>query len=265
MQAFAQKPLIIAHRGASALAPENTLAAFQRAIDDGADGIEFDVRLTKDGVPVVFHDSTLNRLSQIEGRVSNFTAEELQNLDVGSWFNEKNPNIFNAKFAAEIVPTLTQLFDFLHGYQGLIYLELKGKDEDMPKLAEIVCRLIRHTNLLPNIIIKSFNLEGIAAAKQILPEVRTAALFAPKILTFLRKKKWLLKMAQNYQADEISIHYSMAAEKFVRRAANKDFSVVIWTTDNPAWVRRAFDSGISAIITNNPAHFLAVRDELFQK
>ncbi len=263
MQAFAQKPLIIAHRGASALAPENTFAAFQKAIDDGADGIEFDVRLAKDGVPVVFHDSTLNRLSKIEGRVSAFTSEELKNIDVGSWFNEKNPNEFDDRFSAETIPTLTQLLDFLRNYQGLIYVELKGKNDDMPMLAETVCRLIRQTNLLPNIIIKSFKLEGIAIAKRFLPKVCTAALFAPNILTILRKKKWLLKMAQDCKADEISIHYSLATEKFVRRAAKKGFSVVIWTIDNPAWVKRAFDLGINAIITNNPAHLLVVRDEQF--
>ncbi len=84
-----KKPLIIAHRGASAIAPENTLAAFRRAIDDGAEGIEFDVRLTKDGVPVVLHDAQLNRVGRCEGRVIDFTSKQLQKLDVGSWFNEK--------------------------------------------------------------------------------------------------------------------------------------------------------------------------------
>ncbi len=120
MPTNAPKPLIIAHRGASALAPENTFAAFRRAMEDKADGIEFDVRLAKDNVPVVFHDSTLNRLVKIDGRVSAFTSEELQKLDVGSWFNEKHPAEFDDKFSAETVPTLTRLLDFLIDYKGLI-------------------------------------------------------------------------------------------------------------------------------------------------
>ena len=85
-----QKPLIIAHRGASALAPENTLAAFRRAIADSAEGLEFDVQLSKDNVPVVIHDFDLKRLGRREGFVKDFTAEELQRIDVGSWFNLKN-------------------------------------------------------------------------------------------------------------------------------------------------------------------------------
>ena len=123
MKSNARKPLIIAHRGASALAPENTLAAFQKAIDDGADGIELDVRIVKDGVPVVFHDSTLARMVGRENTVSSFTAEELQTFDVGSWFNRKNPNRANEKFAAETIPTFAQLLDFLKDYKGLLYVE----------------------------------------------------------------------------------------------------------------------------------------------
>ncbi|MDQ3712675.1 MAG: hypothetical protein M3388_10715 [Acidobacteriota bacterium] len=265
MKLLVRKPLIIAHRGASALAPENTFAAFERAIDDQADGIEFDVRLAKDGVPVVFHDSTLNRLGKIDGCVSAFTSEELQKLDVGSWFNDKNSRYFDKKFSAETIPTLWELFDFLVDYKGLIYVELKGKEAEIPPLAEAVCDLIGQTNLLPQIIIKSFKLEGVAIAKQILPEIRTAALFSPKILTLLGKKKRILKKAQACNADEISIHYSLATEKFVRRAEKKGFLVTIWTADNPVWVRRAFNLGINAIITNNPSRLSTIRDEILRK
>ncbi len=265
MQTNAQKPLIIAHRGASALAPENTFAAFRRAMEDNADGIEFDVRLAKDNVPIVFHDSTLNRLGKIDGRVSAFTSEELQKLDVGSWFNDINPRYFDDKFSAETVPTLWELFDFLVDYKGLIYVELKGKEAEIPPLAEAVCDLIGRTNLLPQIIVKSFKLEGLAIVKQILPEIRTAALFSPKILAILGKKKRLLKRAQACNANEISIHYSLATEKFVRRAEKKGFLVTIWTADNPVWVRRAFNLGINAIITNNPSRLLIKRNEILQK
>jgi glycerophosphoryl diester phosphodiesterase len=127
------KPLIIAHRGASALAPENTFAAFQKAIDAGADGIELDVRLSKDGVPVVFHDSTLKRLAKIERSVAEFTAAELNKIDVGSWFNRTFPRKAADQFSAETVPTLANLFDFLRDYRGLIYVELKGKHSVVPR------------------------------------------------------------------------------------------------------------------------------------
>lgn len=258
-------PLIIAHRGASAFAPENTFAAFRRAIDDGAEGIEFDVRLAKDDVPVVFHDSALNRLGKIDALVSDYTSDELKKIDVGSWFNEKYPAKFNGKFSAETVPTLADLLDFLSRYKGLIYVELKDEKSEMRRLAETVCKLIRQTNQLPQIIVKSFNLEGVKAVKQSLPEVRTAALFEPTMLMILRKKKLILEAAKKCFSDELSIHYSLATKKFVQQAKEKNLPVTIWTADNRAWVKRALNFGINAIITNNPARLLAKRDELLQR
>ena len=259
------KPLVIAHRGASALAPENTLAAFRRAITDGAEGLEFDVQLAKDGVPVVIHDSKLKRLGRCKGRVADYTSVELQNLDVGSWFNEKYPHRADGKFSAETVPTLAQLLEFLSGYKGLLYLEMKCKDSEADTLTTAVCETIRQTKLLPQIIVKSFNLEAVCQTRRRFPEVRTAALFAPKILTILHKKKRLLEKAQECEADEISIHFSLATRKFMQRTEKKEMLVTIWTADNSAWVKRAVALGINAIITNNPAHLLAERDRLCRK
>lgn len=262
MSFSAVKPLIIAHRGASALAPENTFAAFQKAIDDGADGIEFDVRPSREGIPVVFHDSTLKRSAKIESCVSDLTAEELSKIDVGSWFNRAFPRKADDLFSAQNIPTLADTFEFLRDYNGLLYVELKGGDSTISALAEAVCELIRQTDLLPNIIIKSFNLEAVAIAKRILPEVKTAALFEPKILTILRKKKLILDEAAKCHADEISLHYSLATKSFVRRARENNFSTVIWTANSKIWVKRALNYGISAIITNDPAKLLAERERI---
>lgn len=264
MQSNDIRPLIIAHRGASALAPENTLAAFRKAIEDGADGIEFDVQFARDRVPVVIHDAKLERLGRCKGRVSNFTSSELQSLDVGSWFNDKNPHKSSGKFSLETVPTLESLLEFLGDYKGLLYLEIKCREDETGSLVETVCQMIRGSDLLPQIIVKSFNLEAIRQMRLLLPEVRTAVLFAPKVLDVLRKKKRLLQKALECEADEISIHFSLATEKFVRRAAKKNLPVTIWTASNPVWVRRAVNLGINAIITNNPARLLAMRDEIMR-
>ena len=261
---IARKPFIIAHRGASALAPENTFAAFRRAIEDGAEGIEFDVHLAKDNVPVVIHDSNLKRLANVESRVANFTAEELNKIDVGSWFNKKYPQQANENFRAETVPALARLLEFLRDYKGLIYVELKGADAEIFALAEAVCALIRPVGFFPNVIIKSFNLEALKTVKRILPDVRAAALFEPKILTILNKEKLILDEARKHSADEISIHYSLATKNFVGLAREKNFPVTIWTADRLIWVGRALDYGINAIITNNPARLLAKRDEILR-
>lgn len=265
MQKNGHLPLIIAHRGASALAPENTLAAFQKAIEDRADGLEFDVRLAKDGVPVVFHDATLRRVAKKNLYVNSLTAEELQTVDVGSWFNTKNPRKANYRFSGETIPTLAQLLDVLEDYKGLLYIELKCKDHEINALVEAVTKIIRRSKLFPNITIKSFKLEAIAQTNRLLPEVRTAALFAPKIMTILRKQARLIDKAQECRADELSLHYSLATQKLVGKAKEFGFPTIIWTADHPVWVKRSYDIGIRAIITNNPARLLAKRMELFQK
>ncbi len=260
------KPLIIAHRGASELAPENTLAAFRRAIEDGAEGIEFDVRLSKDGVPVVIHDGNLKRVAQIDARVSDFTAAELQKIDVGSWFNLNYPKNAEKRFSVERISTLCEILEFLGGFSGLIYIELKSREnENIVPLVKAVCREIAGSHLLPNIIVKSFRLQAICEVRRFCPDVQTAALFAPKIMTILRKEKYLLKLAQEFKADQVSLHYTLVTRKLMEKAGKKNLSVTIWTADNPLWVKRALKLGIGAIITNNPARLLKKRREIMNK
>lgn len=265
MSDIIKHPLIIAHRGASAIAPENTLAAFQKAIEDGAEGIEFDVQLAKDGVPIVFHDFKLERIGQKKGCVADFTSLELQNLDVGSWFNLKYPNKADHKFSDEVVPTLAQLLDFLNDYKGSIYVELKCDKAETSALVKAVCEIIYNSKLLPFIIVKSFDLEAIFQTKQLLPGVRTAALFAPKIRTILNYKKILLEKAERCLADELSIHLSLATRGFIQKASRDNFLITIWTINNVVWVKRAADLGINAIITNNPAKLLVKKQEIFSE
>jgi glycerophosphoryl diester phosphodiesterase len=260
-----KNPLIIAHRGASALAPENTLAAFEKAISDGAEGIEFDVRLSKDGAVVVFHDATLGRLSDRKNLVSSLSVEELQKIDVGSWFNKRRPNDSPENFSGERIPTLPELLDFLKDFTGLIYIELKCRESEIEKLVKAVSAAISDSPLLEQIIVKSFQLETIPHIRRACPKVKTAALFAPKIMTLLRKEKRLVNIAHELGADMISVHFSLATRKLMKKAAKKNLPVTIWTADNPRWIKRAFDLGLFAVITNNPAVLLAKRVEILEK
>ena len=255
-----EKPLIIAHRGASELAPENTLTAFEKAIADGAEGIEFDVRLAKDEV-VVFHDATLRRVGSSKESIVNLTAAELEKTDVGSWFNRRYPHLSKADFPDAAVPTLKQTLEFLKDFKGLIYIELKCRESEIETLSKAVCEIIKNSPQLPQIIVKSFQLEVIPTVKKICPRVKTAALFAPKIMTILRKEKRLINIADELGADMVSVHFSLATKKLMKKAERKDLPVTIWTADNPRWIKRAFDLGLYAIITNNPARLLEKRAE----
>ena len=258
-----KQPLIIAHRGASALAPENTLAAFRKAIADGAEGLEFDVRLTRDGEVVVFHDATLARVSNRKNLVSSLTAAELRTIDVGSWFaRRKTPS---DDFSGETIPTLSALLDFLKDFPGLIFIELKCRASEIGKLSKAVCAIISASPRLPQIIVKSFQLEVIPAVRRHCPEAKTAALFAPKIMTILRKEKRLVNIASDIGADMISVHFSLATRKLMKKAEKRNLPVTIWTADHPRWIKRAFDLGLFAVITNNPANLLAKRAEILER
>lgn len=258
----AATPLIIAHRGDSSRAPENTLAAFRGAVEAGADGIEFDVRLTKEGGVVVFHDSSLDRIAGRNAKVIQLTAAELKAVDAGSWFNLKKPKLAKAEFASERIPTLRQTLTMLGTFDGLFYIELKCREEHVEQLARAVCDEIRDSPLLPQIVIKSFKLNAIPYVKEMCPGIRTAALFAPKVRSLLRGNKHLLDIAEESGADEISVHFALATRKVADEAARRGLDVVIWTADHSRWLRRGMELGLKAIITNDPAKMLAKRREL---
>jgi glycerophosphoryl diester phosphodiesterase len=236
-------PLIIGHRGASAHAPENTLAAFQMAIDAGADGVEFDVQLSRDGVPVVIHDATLQRTGGQTDAVADLTAAELSAVDVGSWFGPK--------FRGQHVPTLIEVLEFCRGLRR-IYIELKVNVADFSPLAAAVCDTIRPSPDLPQMIVKSFRLGAIPLVRQSLPEVQTAALFEPAIRDLIRRRRYMLALAREFGAHQISIHRSLITRKLARLASEAQMPITIWTADNPRWVKRATSLGIGAIITNDP-------------
>ena len=255
-----QMPLIIGHRGASAHAPENTLAAFQMAIDAGADGVEFDVQLAKDGVPVVIHDATLKRTGGQKDGVVDLTSKELGKIDIGSWFNKKYPKRANPDFVQETVPTLAQTLRLLKSSDGLIYIELKATDADYRDLAKAVCDVIRDSPLLPRIIVKSFKLGAIPEIRHHLPQVLTAALFAPQIMDYLRRRKYIIAMAREFGAHQISLHHSLVTKNLTALATQAGMPVTIWTADNPKWIKRCQKLGIGALITNDPARLLNVCD-----
>jgi len=249
-------PLIIGHRGASAVAPENTLAAFSRAMEDGADGIEFDVRLSRDRVPVVIHDANLRRTGQIDRLVGNLDASELQQCDVCAWFR---PVQGENKLYTGPVPTLAQVFELFHETSALLYLEMKSDSADARILVKAVINEIYKTQIADQVVVSSFDLSAIALVKKIDPAVPTAALFEPKLfqpLSYIRRLK-MIDLAVEHHANEIALHSSLVSSRFVQKATQFGLPVVVWTVDDQEWIRRAQRLGIKALITNNPAALIS--------
>ncbi len=249
-------PLIIGHRGASADAPENTLAAFQMAIAAGADGVEFDVQLAKDGVPVVIHDDTLVRTGNRNEKIADLTSKQLGKIDVGSWFNIKFPKKSQPAFTRETVPTLIEVLKLLEDTTGPIYIELKCDQTNFKPLAAAVCKIIRDSPMLPRMIVKSFRLSAICEVRHLMPKVQTAALFEPTIMTILRRRKFIIAMASEFGAHQISLHYTLVTRKLISLATDAQMPVTIWTADDPKWIKRCAKLGIGVLITNDPKRLI---------
>ncbi|MGB9182117.1 MAG: glycerophosphodiester phosphodiesterase family protein [Pyrinomonadaceae bacterium] len=252
-------PLIIGHRGASALAPENTLAAFSCAFRDGADGIEFDVRLARDGVPVVIHDAMLKRTGLRDEAVINLNSSELGEVDTGTWFNLRHPQRARVEYSNERVPTLPQVFELFGPQKSLLYVEMKCAAEESAALAAAVASLVRTHNLFDRVVVKSFRHSSILEIKQIEPRIKTAALFEPKLARPLPSTRRMIQQTLSCKADEISLHHSLVSKRVVAEAHRHRFQTVVWTVDAPGWIRRAQALGIHAIITNNPAPMISRR------
>ena len=246
-------PLIIGHRGASAVAPENTMAAFREALAVGADGIEFDVRLTRDGVPVVIHDSTLRRTGGLPYRVADLTWSEIAQVDVGSWFAQK--------FANETVPSLEELFILFQSNNSILYLEMKcDSPSEYRPLAEACVKLINEHSFKDRVVVECFHLPALKILKEIEADIKTVALFEPT----LSNPSVLLDQRIIAQATEVgsialALHHRLARESLVRKAKDAGLHVAVWTVDDPAWIERARTTGIDALIANNPAAMLTAR------
>lgn len=220
--------LIIGHRGASADAPENSLAAFDLALRQGADGIEFDVTLSADGVPVIIHDDTVDRTSDGHGEVRGMIAAELGRLNLGQ---------------GQTIPTLDELFELL-GTSILYNLELKGMGAADTGLEAAVARRILAHGLQDHMLVSSFNPLMLRRIRKHLPTGIP--------LGFLRERRstrFGCRFA-HAQADH-PLHSLVDADHMAWARAN-GYRVNVWTVDDPAEARRLVDLGIDGIITNRP-------------
>jgi glycerophosphoryl diester phosphodiesterase len=253
-----RQPLIIAHRGASAHAPENTRAAFRRALEDGADGLEFDVRLASDGVPVVIHDATLKRTAGRDGEVASLSSAALAEIDVGSWFNRRRPARARAVYADERIPTLAGVLDEFAPRSRALYVELKCDRADASALAAAVVEVLRaRPEAAGRSVVESFALEVVAEVKRLAPGLRTAALFERSLRRRPLTARQMCARALAHGADEIALQRTLATRRAVALARAAGLPTVVWTVDHPSWAGRARELGLRAIITNEPARLRA--------
>jgi len=242
---FMRKPWIIAHRGASGHAPENTLAAFERAVQLGAGFIETDLHLTRDAQFVAIHDAALERTTNGRGSVRDFTLAELRRLDAGKWFDRE--------YMGQRIPTLDEVLDFARKNDVIFYLEVKY-DAAWGMHHSLVAALQKAENAARTIVI-SFDQTTLAALRRVDPSV---------MMGFLADEPGTdhVKDALELGARQLCPQASLVTQELVERAHGADLQVATWTVDDAEEMRRVIATGVDGIMTNFPDRLRAVIEDL---
>ncbi len=236
---YVDRPLNFAHRGASHEAPENTLAAFLLAAELGADGIELDVQLSKDGQVVVIHDFVLETTTDGQGPVQDRTLAELKELDAGS--------SYDPDFAGQRIPTLQQVIEAV-GRHLLLNIELKTKNVRDTRLAQAVTRIVEEHHLLDRVVVSSFNPLALRQVRQLNPWISLGLLYAPDMPLYLRRA-WLRRL---FRPEALHPHHSMVDAEYVGWAKAQGHRIHTWTVDDPGEMWQLMRQGVDIIITNRP-------------
>lgn len=226
------KPVIFAHRGASAHAPENTLAAFELAREQGANAIELDVKLSVDGVPMVFHDPTLGRTTNGSGTLADFSMAALQELDAGD---------------GQRIPTLAQVFERV-GRDLFINVELTNYTTPKDDLVDKVAELIKEYQLQSHILFSSFLPKNLKRAAELLPDIPRGLLAMPTGLGIIVRA--FAFRSPLYQA--IHPHHSNVSSRVIDRAHQRGQRVHVWTVNDKDMMRQLAEWGVDGIFTDDP-------------
>lgn len=231
-------PLIVGHRGAAGLAPENTLAAFQAAIELDLDGVEFDVQRSADGTLIVMHDEALNRTTNGSGAVREWAWQELQQLDAGSWFHEL--------FRGEKIPSLAEVFDCLRDSDLILHIELKSPTL-YPGIEAQVADLIRIWDLVERVQVRSFHH----------PSLHTMFHYAPEIaLSELRYDR--LPTPDEFSFKTINALHKLVTSEAIEQLHSAGKKITVWTVNDTDLARRLMAMGVDEITSDYPDRLLSL-------
>jgi glycerophosphoryl diester phosphodiesterase len=236
-----QPPFIWAHRGASKNAPENTMAAFSAAVELAADGLELDIHLSRDGIPVVIHDESLERTTDGRGLVADASLEQLQQLDAGGWFS--------LEFIGESLPTLAEV---LSAFRGKLSLNLELKE--FPAGVEVLSLLRQHPDA--EIIISSFDYDLLKRLRSLDEALPLAVLFDVG--------NWRRAVRFAHEISACAFHPSgnQVSRRMVSACRKLALPVSVWTVDRPEQARSLVRMGVSGLFTNDPGALRLARPAL---
>ena len=235
--------LNIAHRGFSGKYPENTLLAFQKGIEAGADGFEFDTHLTRDGEIVIIHDERLDRTTNAQGFVKDYTLEELRKVDASKPFPE-------CGFCG--IPTLREYFELIRGRDLITNIELKNGIFWYEGMEEKVIAMIREYGVEEQIVLSSFNHYSIMKCKKLAPELKCGFL----------DSSWLVNPGEYTKSRGVECYhpsFRSLDEATVAEVHSHGIEINTWTVNETEDIQRMFDLGVHSVITNFPDRVNAVK------
>ncbi|MBM7579727.1 glycerophosphodiester phosphodiesterase [Jeotgalibacillus terrae] len=227
-----------AHRGASTMCPENTMAAFRQALREKADGIEIDVQLSKDGEAVVIHDETVDRTTNGTGAVKDMTVLELKQLDAGSWYNQA--------CAGETIPLLEEVLKWIGGTELKLNIELKTDREPYPGIEQVVIDAVRRHELADRVVLSSFNLETLRRVRDISSSVSIAVLVWDNI-------DGVVKCARHLGADAIHARPGFMHTAESLRAEAAGLPIRLYTVNEPEDLKGISLQFVDGVFTDSPA------------
>ncbi len=245
-------PLVLGHRGASAQAPENTLAAFQLAAQQQADGIELDVQFSADREIIVFHDDTLDRLTNSTGRVAQHTLAALKKLDVGAKFG--------ASYQGEKIPTLAEVFHQI-APNLLINIEIKNFSDPFNHLPDEVAKSIQQNQAAHPLLISSFNPIALYRFHRVCPSIPIGLLTVPGAVDHF----WVRVFKRLLPLDAVHPYFLDVNAQLIRKAHQNQWQVNTYTVNAPAEMHRLFNLGIDSIISDDPLLARQTLNEFLQE
>ncbi|MBC8078723.1 MAG: glycerophosphodiester phosphodiesterase [Gorillibacterium sp.] len=240
------KSLIYAHRGASGDAPENTMAAFRLAVQQGAEGIELDIQMSQDGELVVIHDESLDRTTNGSGLVAHHRVAELKRLDASNRFPE---------YRGESIPLLQEVLEYLAPTSLELNIELKNGIILYEGMEEKVIRLVKEYAMENRIVFSSFNHYTLVKLARLAPDIERGILYGEGLY-----EPW--KYATSIKAAALHAHYFAVHPEIVAGAHAAGVKIRPWTVNEDADIRRMIAMGVDAVITNYPARMKAIREQM---
>jgi glycerophosphoryl diester phosphodiesterase len=254
----AMRPRVFAHRGGCALGPENTMAAFERGLAAGADGLELDVHLSSDGVVVVCHDSTLDRTTNATGRIDRRTAAELSRVDAGyRWSDAEGNHPFRSCGIG--VPPLRDVLRRFPDVPIIIEMKVDHREMGQALVAEVLA-----TSAVDRVCVAADGRRAIRAAREALPAVASSACrWEVRLALYRSWAHWPVSRTEygGYQVPETAGATRVVSPTFVKHAHGAELEVQVWTVDDAADMERLLDWGADALISNRPDLAVSVRNQ----